>query len=825
MQHPRGFHFVLLLFGRALPMTKLRASGLFGFVPRRRPERDRMGNLSLSEMACIVLVFYAATVITGSAQTLTTLHSFDLTDGAMPMAGLVQATDGNFYGTTEVGGGYGTVFKITPSGTLTTLHRFNGTDGAVPYDAELVQATDGNFYGTTPSGGANNNCVDGGCGTVFKITPSGTLTTLYSFCSQPNCTDGSEPWAGLVQARDGNFYGTTVSGGANGYGTIFKITPSGTPTILYSFCSNPVANCPDGAGPYAGLVQATDGNFYGTTFGGGAYHLGTVFKITPSGTLTTLHSFNYTDGEGPDSGLVQATDGNFYGTTPSGGANGYGTGTIFKITPSGTLTTLYTFCSQLNCTDGQQPEAALVQATDGNFYGTTFSGGANDTCSHYPPHRCGTVFKITSSGTLTTLHSFNGADGDSPWAGLVQATDGNFYGTTAFGGANGDGSVFSLSLPEQFVPVTRCRVVDTRNPNGAFGGPPIQNGTYRSFSIPQGNCSIPSSAAAYSLNVTVVPSGSLGYLTIWPTGQNQPLVSTMNSLDGRIKANAAIVPAGANGAVNVYATNTTNVVLDIDGYFAAPGQNTYQFYALTACRVIDTRGAEGPLGGPYLHGGANDGSHRDFPVRESDCIPANANVAAYSMNFTAVPHTPGQPLGYLTVWPEGGDQPVVSTLNNPTATAVANAAIVSAGTGGGISTFVYDDTHLIADINGFFGPAGQNGLSFYPTAPCRVYDSRDHNGQPFRGTRTVNVVGSMCATPGNALAYVLNATVVPANGPMGYLTLWPDGQNQPVVSTLNAYDGFITSNMAIVPNINGSIDAYADGLTQLILDISGYFAP
>ncbi len=270
---------------------------------------------------------------------------------------------------------------------------------------------------------------------VFKITPTGTLTTLYSFCAQSGCTDGEYPVAGLVQGTDGNFYGTTPEGGANGGGTVFKITPTGTLTTLYSFCAQ--NNCADGANPAAGLVQATDGNFYGTTYAGGANGYGTVFKITPSGTLTTLYSFcskgGCADGSYPEAGLVQATDGNLYGTTFAatfdGGANG--DGTVFKITPSGTLTTLYSFSGP----DGANPWAGLVQATDGNFYGTTYAGGANGD---------GTVFKTPLTGILTTLHSFDGTDGAGPEAGLVQATDGNFYGTTFYGGTNGAGTVFRL---------------------------------------------------------------------------------------------------------------------------------------------------------------------------------------------------------------------------------------------------------------------------------------------------------------------------------------------------------------------------------------------
>ncbi len=347
----------------------------------------------------------------------------------------------------------------------------------------------------------------------------------------------------------------------------------------------------------------------------------------------------------------------------------------------------------------------------------------------------------------------------------------------------------------------------------------MPGGTSQNYTVPQlGGCNIPTTAAAYSLNVTVVPHGTLGYITIWPTGEAQPTISTMNSLDGRIKANAAIVPAGSDNTVSVYASNTTDLVLDIDGYFSPSGGGSdLQFYPLTPCRVLDTRNADGSLGGPYL----KTGQERDFPVLSSDCnIPSTA--AAYSMNFTVVPYE-DQPLGYLTVWPQGGSQPVVSTLNNLTATIVANGAIVPAGTDGGIATYPSGNTQLVADIDGYFAAAGTGGLSLYPTAPCRVIDTRKTSGQ-FTGELTVNVVGSQCAPPSNAQAYVFNATVVP-NGELGYLTLWPDTEDKPVVSTLNATDGAITSNLAIVPNVNGKTDAFASGTTQLVLDISSYFAP
>ena len=390
-----------------------------------------MGKLNWGSRAYALLLLCAATAIPSPAQTFTSLFSFDYgTRGNYPSnGGLVQATNGELYGTTyqggaKGGGGYGTIFQITPSGRLTTVHRFDGADGAFPL-AGLIQATDGNLYGTTTQVGISR-------GTVFKITPRGTLTTIYRFCKS-DCRDGYSPSVGLVQGTDGNFYGTTTQGGANFDGTIFQITPSGRLTTLYTF---------DSLGSVAsGLIQATNGYFYGTTDFGGANSQGSVFKMSPSGTLTTLYSFcpqrPCTDGNAPGAGLVQASDGNFYGTTEGGGTNDYGT--VFKITPRGTLTTLYSFCSQNNCPDGASPSAALVQATDGNLYGTT-SG----------IYGVGTIFKITLGGKLTTLYTFcsqkNCNDGTYPSAALIQDTNGTFYGTTDDGGTNNLGTIFSLSV-------------------------------------------------------------------------------------------------------------------------------------------------------------------------------------------------------------------------------------------------------------------------------------------------------------------------------------------------------------------------------------------
>jgi uncharacterized repeat protein (TIGR03803 family) len=343
--------------------------------------------------------------------------------------------------------------------SFTTLASFNGTNGALP-QGQLVQGSDGNFYGTTTNGGAGTSCYEG-CGTVFKLTPAGKLTTIHDFCNE-TCQDGFAPQGGLIQSANGNFYGTAGAGGnASNAGTVFEITSAGKLTTLYSFCSQP--NCADGIFLFSGLVQGSDGNFYGTTAAGGANGVGletcgsiilqaglgcgTVFKLTARGELTTLYSFcsqlNCTDGYQPMSGLVQAADGNFYGTTYGGGSGSglyceSGCGTIFKITPAGALTTIYNFCLQLGCTDGKSPSSNLIQASDGNFYGTNYLAN--------------TVFKITPGGELTTLYTFCALrgcpDGLGPAAALMQATDGNFYGTTEEGGTggnNGSGTVFSIT--------------------------------------------------------------------------------------------------------------------------------------------------------------------------------------------------------------------------------------------------------------------------------------------------------------------------------------------------------------------------------------------
>jgi uncharacterized repeat protein (TIGR03803 family) len=419
-------------------MTNLRTLALTALASTPSRRSDLGGNSGRLQMACIVTAFWIAAAITSPAQSFTTVHSFAgfPTEGAWSHTGLMQAANGNFYGTTSSGGnssctfGCGTIFEITAGGSLTTLFNFQISTGGP--SSGLMQANDGNFYGTASE-------------SVFELTAGGAFTTLYTFCSLPNCADGAGPSSGVLQASDGNFYGTTAGGGALGDGTVFELTPGGTLTTLNSFAGT------NGTIPDA-LVQGTDGNFYGTTLYGGAGNFarldgnGTVFTITPGGTLTTLYNFcaqpNCTDGGGPTT-LIQAADGNFYGTTLYGGATG--NGAVFKITSGGTLTTIYSFCSEKECTDGSEP-TGLMQAADGNFYGTTLHGSSV----------VGTIFEIIA-GQLTRIHKFAGSEGSypggaSPNAGVMQATDGSFYGTTTYGGTSSDctdgcGTVFSFGLP------------------------------------------------------------------------------------------------------------------------------------------------------------------------------------------------------------------------------------------------------------------------------------------------------------------------------------------------------------------------------------------
>ena len=352
------------------------------------------------------------------------VHHFNNTDGAGPMSELTLGPDGNLYGLTSEGGAFnhGTVFKLTPAGAVTVLHSFAGSpsDGAKPMGAGLTVGADGNFYGVTAFGGTAGN------GTFFKLTPSGVHTVLYSFAGGAN--DAGLPMGTLKQASDGNFYGTSFEGGPAGIGTVFKITPAGVATVLHAFAGTPT----DGAYPSGSLNLGTDGNFYALTQGGAA-STGAVIKITPAGATSVLYSFanDGIDGVGPNGTLVTGRDGNFYGTT-SGGGTAH-SGTFFKIDPAGVKTTLYSFAA--DATDGAEPTGRLLMGKDGNFYGVTTAGG---------PKSNGIIFMLTPAGVKTTLHSFDpyGGDGYQVWAGLTLGADGYLYGVTQLGGTSGYGTIY-----------------------------------------------------------------------------------------------------------------------------------------------------------------------------------------------------------------------------------------------------------------------------------------------------------------------------------------------------------------------------------------------
>ncbi|HLJ49796.1 MAG TPA: hypothetical protein VKU01_27470 [Bryobacteraceae bacterium] len=579
--------------------------------------------------------------------------------------------------------------------------------------------------------------------------------------------------------------------------------------------------------------------FTGWNDGGGNTHSITVTSTAATYVATFKTQYQLILSSSPAAGGTVTTSSGFYDAssvvTVTAVAN---TGYFFSgwsgnVANAASATTTVTMSAALtliaNFTAGQTPPAVTVftptqgasgvsvsitltwQAVTGAtsydvYFGTGITPGfvTNTTSTSYTPVTLS--FNTTYYWAITANNAF----------GSTQSVVWSF--TTIGAGTSG----------YRFIPVAPCRIIDTRGAVGPFGGPSLTRGGIRKITIPQSTCNIPATAVAYSLNVTVVPPAPLTYLSIWPAGQPQPVVSTLNSFDGRIVANAAIVPAGTQGAINVYASDPTDVIIDINGYFAASTvSGGLAFYALTPCRVVDTRNAVGPLGGPFLHGNTS----RSFPISSSSCgVPGSA--LAYSFNITVVPR---RPLGYLSTWPTGQTQPVVSTLNSSDGSIVANAAIVPAGTSGAVSFYVTDDTDVIIDINGYFGPPGSPAAqSLYTVTPCRIADTRGGYTPPFGGpslgalgTQSYTIPASPCSgIPASAQAYSLNVTALPAGGSLGYLTAWPTGQTQPVVSTLNSPLGKVVANAAIVPaGFGGAVSVFVTDATDLILDINAYFAP
>jgi hypothetical protein len=538
------------------------------------------------------------------------------------------------------------------------------------------------------------------------------------------------------------------------------------------------------------------------------------------------------------SGVTMTLSGGANASTTTDGSGNYGfggigTGTTVTVTPS-LFGYLFNPLSQTLSAGGNQ----VVNFTAVSIGTATISGQVTVGGTAMP----GAEIQVSGSQTISTTTDSSGH------YSVTVALNGSYTVSAArsgytFGAPVTISNLLSNQVVDfagaivpglEFYPVTPCRLVDTRAGagfSGSFGPPSLSAGGTRTFPVPSGSCAIPANAAAYSLNITVVTKGYLGYLSIWPAGQSLPVVSTLNSYatSSTAVSNAAIVPAGAGGGISVYATDATDVIIDINGYFAGQTDG-FVFYPVTPCRLVDTRvnSMQSGFGPPRMGAGET----RPFAVPSNTACQIPSTARAYSVNVTAVPQST---LGLLSIWPSGKPLPNVSTLNVYTpGTVVANAAIVPAGTSGSITAYESDATDLIIDINGYFAPAsGSSGLRLYPVTPCRVADTRVSSYPALLGPpamtagsqRSYPVPQSTCGIPQNAGAYSMNFTAVPHAPQLGILTIWPMGQAQPNVSTMNSYNGSVVANAAIVPaGTNGAISIFVTDSSDILFDINGYFA-
>jgi uncharacterized repeat protein (TIGR03803 family) len=478
---------------------------------------------NLSSLALAMTLAFAALGVSGaSAQTYSDIHDFATSTLSSPLYTgiLAQGRDGNVYGTAPSGGtlGFGGVFKITPTGTYSVIFNFDGTAHGKTPRSGLTLGTDGSFYGTTWQGGVSNY------GTIFKITSTAALTVLHNFAY----SDGGNPYSPPIQGADGNFYGATEAGGT-GSGTVYKITSAGTFTSLHSFSFSECAT------PIAPLIQGTDGNFYGVCESGGvAGGDGSVIKITSAGAVTVMYSFDFTHGSHPNGPLVQGSDGNFYGTTSGGGS--LDGGVVFKLTSAKVLTVLYNFNAKPGSTDGNLVDAGIIQASDGSFYGVTDAGGTNG---------FGTVYKVTSTGVYSVLYNLVKASGSVPETTLRQHTSGKFYGETNSGGANSLGALFSFDVHlKPFVSVlpTSGKVA---KPIGILGSgftgttAVMFNGTSATYSV----------VSDTYISVTVPSGASTGFVSVVTPGgilksnvkfRVTPTVTTFSPTSGTVGTQVTI---------------------------------------------------------------------------------------------------------------------------------------------------------------------------------------------------------------------------------------------------------------------------------------------
>jgi len=466
-------------------------------------------------------------------QTYADLHDFNtstLTSPGNPGV-LAQGRDGNLYGTAPSGGtlGFGGVFRITAAGVYSVIYNFDGTMHGKGPRGGLTLGTDGSFYGTTNQGGSSNY------GTLFKITSAGALTVLHHFAY----ADGTNPYAPPIQGTDGNFYGTCSSGGT-GAGSVYKMTPAGvlTPIHIMAFSS--------GAAPQAPLLQGTDGSFYGTTQSGGAAGGdGEVFKITPAGAFTVLYSFDFTHGSQPISGLVQGNDGSFYGTTSGGGS--LDGGVVFKLTPAKVLTVLYNFNAKPASVDGKYADAGLTLANDGFFYGVTSGGGTNG---------FGTLYKISPAGVYSSLYNFVQANGSGPQTTLRQHTSGKFYGLANAGGTNSLGTIFSFDVGLKPFLATLPTSGKVAKAVGVLGGGLTGttnlnfNGTNATFTVSSNTyitTSVPNGATTGYVNATT-PGGAIKSIQKFRV---TPSVVSVSPASGVVGSTVTITGVSLTGATKV----------------------------------------------------------------------------------------------------------------------------------------------------------------------------------------------------------------------------------------------------------------------------------
>jgi uncharacterized repeat protein (TIGR03803 family) len=671
-----------------------------------------------------------------AAQTESVLVNFTGTSGAAPGAypyfsNLIQASDGNFYGTTNLGGtigatctyGCGTVFKVSPAGTFTLVHSFLGAaDGKTP-SASLVQGTDGNLYGTTSYGGANN------LGTVFKITSAGTFTLLHTFTSA--ITDGAIPDASLIQGTDGTFYGTTSIGGTYNNGSIYKITSTGTFTLLYSF-SGPL----DGEGLFYGLVQGTDGNFYGTTDSGGANLLGTAFKITPTGSFTLLHSFSNSadDGTNPLAGLVQGADGNFYGTSLY---EAKALGAFFKISPSGTFTLLYAFTSAT----GTDPYGNLALGTDGNFYGAAEGGGTNS---------YGTVFDLSPVGTFTLLHNFTNSttDGSRPQGGLAQGADGSFYGSTTSGGLTGLGTIFKLTPATPIPGPVQLTVPASVAPGAAFM---LGYSTYNAYSATLQQCFATntagttdwtgiytSSPSTTTVNLTA-PTTAGTYTYALTCGGMESGFATLNVVPATtynpttFSVSAVTAPFGSTAGVTVTATEAGSAGPVTGGVvtFSVLGPATGSF-SPTTCTLT----AAGTCTTTYIPTGT-------LAVNTY----SNDIQASFAANNAYNPATANNNL----IITAAASTPLTEPVNSTSAGQIATLTFTASGTLGTINVLTLGAPNL--DFKQVLGGGGSGGPCIPGTAytvgqSCVVFYNftPSHPGMRYGGITLISTTGALLAS-------------------------------------------------------------------------------